>query len=1550
VQFAWAQSITGLAPFAPLAGGGAEIVNLANLNVHLSIPVVHKAGRGMDFNYVLNYDSTVWTHTYPYGAWTPAPNWGWRGVSESVIGYIEYEHSSTICTHSTAYWLNAYVDAAGTTHHLSAAGPPFYGGLCNPAENYWIPSGTYVTTDGSAYSLTASVSNNVLSVTNFRDRSGNLIVAPLIDITTTNPPTNTNGPGSITDPNGNKVSTTGSVFTDTLGMNVLTVSGTNPMSYTYTGPNQTPEAVKVNYSQYTVATTFGCLDDAEYPPTQVNLVSSILLPDGTSYTFQYETLGGYYTGRISQVGLPSGGSIGYQYTGANDGIDCVDTTTAGLTRTLSDGSVWQYAQPGSGTTTVTDPSQNQTVMTTSGGAAIQTKAYQGSSSGGTLLQTVTTCYNTQSAPCTTPTGPPSNGTPRAITVVTLPTGGKSSQATTYLTSSTLPTEIDTYDFGSSSPTQKKLIAYQSLNNIVDRQSCDQVLVGTSVPSSCGTPTSNTKSLSTATYDALGNLQNMSSWISGVSSPQYLSRGFQHYSNGLLQTSTDVNNNQTTYGYQNCNNTPAYLSSVSSGGLTTSMTWDCNGGVITQVKDANSQPTNFGYVTQGGTADPFWRVLSVTDPLGDVTWNTYTTTPPTKETALAFNNDASGSDVLLTLDGLGRLAMSQVRTAPGSPSFDNTVQYGYGWNSTGAVRTQTIPGGTAVYTTQLDALGRVTSVADGGTGSSTFSYSQNDTLRTLGPAPSGENSKQKQVEYDAFGRITSVCEITSGLSGNGTCTQASSSPKGYFTTYTYDNPVGSLNIAQNAQGTPQTRSYQSDGIGRLVSETNPENGRINYTYDSDATCGSFNGDLVKTVNAANVATCSHYDAVHRRTFLSNANSNSCRFFSYDANPGFGLTESNLKGRLSGAWVGNCSTGAVTTSNLGFNYSARGDLLDTYQWSANSGGWYDVQASYWANGAMNTLDFDKTSGIDLLIPTITYGMDGEGRVSTVSGSSLQNPVTSTVYNASGQLKNVALGSGESDSYQYDANTLRMTQYNYTVDSSTVTGNLAWNANGTLNQLAITDPLNSKDAQTCNYSHGDLARLSSVNCGTTWGQTFGYDPFGNITKSGSISWQPGYNAATNRYTLAGTSYDANGNLTADTFHTYTWDGNFGNPLSIDTTNLSYDALGRLTETANGTTYRQFVYGPTGKFAEMNGQTIAKVFTALPGGDQAVYTGSNNLQGYRHSDWLGSSRFESSTTQTRIFDGAYAPFGESYADSGSDDHDFTGQIPGVVSDLYDFPFREYHPKQGRWISPDPAGVAAAHPANPQSWNRYAYVDNEPTTTIDPSGLCDVVIGGIGQSPGAPNTNGITAFASFIGAELVFPYGGSWTAGGLASVVSQGLFGPNSSTNAAIAAITLAANSPGPINIFTFSGGAQAYNTALGSLPSSIRGRINNVTYISPGSISNLAPGNGSTTVISNTFGAIDNAILWGSVGNAEMLETPCGHDSNCRFSNSSVQLALAQRSGGGCPANSAGGGGGGGGGGGNGGLSGYPPGWDGGFGAATFTEVVTSVITGWWPVAEKE
>jgi RHS repeat-associated protein len=83
-----------------------------------------------------------------------------------------------------------------------------------------------------------------------------------------------------------------------------------------------------------------------------------------------------------------------------------------------------------------------------------------------------------------------------------------------------------------------------------------------------------------------------------------------------------------------------------------------------------------------------------------------------------------------------------------------------------------------------------------------------------------------------------------------------------------------------------------------------------------------------------------------------------------------------------------------------------------------------------------------------------------------------------------------------------------------------------------------------------------------------------------------------------------------------------------------------------------------------------------------------------------------------------AYAPYGERYANSVGTIFNFTGMDNDTKSDLYDFPAREYHPTQGRWVSPDPAGLQAVEMTNPQSWNRYAYVANTPLTAVDPLGL----------------------------------------------------------------------------------------------------------------------------------------------------------------------------------------------------------------------------------------
>jgi hypothetical protein len=119
--------------------------------------------------------------------------------------------------------------------------------------------------------------------------------------------------------------------------------------------------------------------------------------------------------------------------------------------------------------------------------------------------------------------------------------------------------------------------------------------------------------------------------------------------------------------------------------------------------------------------------------------------------------------------------------------------------------------------------------------------------------------------------------------------------------------------------------------------------------------------------------------------------------------------------------------------------------------------------------------------------------------------------------------------------------MTQYKFTVNSVSLTGVLGWNANSTVQTQNITNGFNSAGTQNCTYVYDDVSRVTGANCGSAAAQTFSYDPFGNVNKSGSPnSFQPTYSNTINRIaSVGGTSatYDNNGNATNDTFHTFMW-----------------------------------------------------------------------------------------------------------------------------------------------------------------------------------------------------------------------------------------------------------------------------------------------------------------------------------------------------------------------------------------------------------------------------
>ena len=173
-----------------------------------------------------------------------------------------------------------------------------------------------------------------------------------------------------------------------------------------------------------------------------------------------------------------------------------------------------------------------------------------------------------------------------------------------------------------------------------------------------------------------------------------------------------------------------------------------------------------------------------------------------------------------------------------------------------------------------------------------------------------------------------------------------------------------------------------------------------------------------------------------------------------------------------------------------------------------------------------------------------------------------------------------------------------------------------------------------------------------------------------------------------------------------------------------LTYDAFDREVEITSGSTHTQILYSPIGKLGLMNGQAASTIRIPLPGGSTAELLGATGGTTHiLHSDWLGSSRLSTTySSRAMAYDVAYAPYGENYP-SSTGDLNFTGQSEDTLPGLYDFLYREYNPVQGRWISPDPSGLAAVSLANPQSWNRYAYVLNNPLAAVDPDGLDCVYI-----------------------------------------------------------------------------------------------------------------------------------------------------------------------------------------------------------------------------------
>jgi len=181
-----------------------------------------------------------------------------------------------------------------------------------------------------------------------------------------------------------------------------------------------------------------------------------------------------------------------------------------------------------------------------------------------------------------------------------------------------------------------------------------------------------------------------------------------------------------------------------------------GGVLTSVTDENGKITSASY-----TDSYFWRPATSSDQLSNITSFSYPSATAI-ETTMSFNSGASVANRRITVDGLGRMILNQRRQGPTSNYDSVEIDYdiaGLASKSTMpySAAAGTLCSGACPETSQTyDSLGRLQTITDSGGGSGTYTYPKNDVYKTV-HAPAGENPKDKQSEYDALGRLTSVCE-------------------------------------------------------------------------------------------------------------------------------------------------------------------------------------------------------------------------------------------------------------------------------------------------------------------------------------------------------------------------------------------------------------------------------------------------------------------------------------------------------------------------------------------------------------------------------------------------------------------------------------------------------------------------------------------------------------------------------------------------------------------------------------------------------------------------
>lgn len=738
-------------------------------------------------------------------------------------------------------------------------------------------------------------------------------------------------------------------------------------------------------------------------------------------------------------------------------------------------------------------------------------------------------------------------------------------------------------------------------------------------------------------------------------------------------------------------------------------------------------------------------------------------------------DARGNVTTSTYDyELGEPSKGNLRKVA-SPSVDSqTIEATFSYNSFGQLDTVTDPNGNATkhvydaatgYLLQVthgfgspnaattmfgyDAVGNIISSTDANGRQTTFeSNAQNQLTKVTAPAPFNfatyhsydANGNLIQIDRQAkaaapgprpaIGTTTALDDWQSTVYTYTSLDQLASvkNDLGHVTQFTYD-ANGNRTSVQDAKLNATTLSYDERNL--LWKITDADLGLTEQLYDSNA-------NLASVKDAKGNVTAYVYDEFDRQLRMTYVDG-SFEQFAYDA-------ASNLTQRVTPAnqtitydydALNRLKTKTTPTESTAYTYDRGSRLTGISDADAALGYAYDalnrttqvttdpagtlgpVTMSYLYDPAGNRTRFTYPDASFL-----TYTYDELNRLTAIKDAAAAT-IAGFIYDALSRRSQLSLGNGAITTYQYDA-LGRLTGL-----QSVAAGNRAYTYDQVGNRLTMTDPAGGHT-----YSYDKLYQLTLADYPSGYAFTdtpFAYDKTGNRTTAAGTAYTANL---LNQYTQVGSSLfsnSPNGNLTGDGTRTYTYDSEHrlltASAAGL-TASATYDPLGRrLTKTLNGTITR-FLYDGDRLIAETDGAgAITAKYVFGPGIDEPLRMTRGATTSYYHADGLGSVVALTNTTGTIVERASYDVYGQTRVTSGTgtvltqsalgNRFFFTGREHDQETGLYHYRARAYDPRLGRFLQRDPVGYAAGP-------NLYSYVENNPTTWVDPLGLEKERIGAV--------------------------------------------------------------------------------------------------------------------------------------------------------------------------------------------------------------------------------